>query len=193
MVLVDVRVMSVPKGNLDMRSVENLLAAVVVATLPMVLAGCSSNSTSSSPTTAASATTTTISPAGTTTSSKSGLVPALDAPNPKVTVAPSRNLKNGENVTVSVTGFGSGGKFFISECASASDANSAGCGRQLAAQIFGVTNSDGSGSFPFTVNTEAGLKPYNNARAQCTDQCMIVATVGIGFGFAYAPIEFANG
>ncbi len=94
---------------------------------------------------------------------------------------------------MSVTGFGSGGKFFISECASASDANSAGCGRQLAAQPFGITNSSGSGSYTFTVSTEAGVKPYNKARAQCTNQCVIVATVGINVGFAYVPIEFANG
>jgi len=94
---------------------------------------------------------------------------------------------------VSVTGFDSGGKFFISECASASDANSAGCGRQLAAQPFGVANNIGSGSYTFTVSTSAGIKPYNKARSLCADQCVIVATVGIGYGFAYAPIEFTNG
>lgn len=184
-----------------MSSVRKLLGFIVSAILPMTLAGCSSGSASSSPTTTTvspaetttSVTTTTISPAETTTTSKSGLTPAAYAPDPKVLVTPSRNLKNGEKVTVSVTGFGSGGKFFISECASASDANSAGCGRQLAAQTFGLTNSDRNGSFPFTVSTEAGVKPYNKARARCTNKCVIVATVGINLGFAYTPIEFANG
>ena len=115
------------------------------------------------------------------------------APDPKVTVTPSHDLRNGQQVTVSVTGFGSGGKFFISECASVSDANSTGCGHQLAAQPFGVTDDNGSGSYTFTVSTEAGVKPYNKARAQCTNQCVILATVGIGYGFAYAPIEFKVG
>ncbi len=176
-----------------MRSFRKPLA-VVVATLPLVLASCLSNPASSSPTTAASVTTTTLGPAETTTTSKSGLVPALYAPNPKVTVTPSDDLTNGQKVVVSVTGFDSGGTFSISECASASDANSAGCGRQLAAQPFGViNNTKGVGSYPFTVSASAATKPYNKARVQCTNQCVIVATVGIGYGFAYAPIEFAVG
>ena len=169
------------------------MTTVAIAVLPVVLTGCSSNSASSSPTTTTPVTTTTLNPAETITTSKSGLVPALYAPDPKVTVTPSRNLKNDQKVTVSVRGFDSGGTFFISECASASDANSAGCGRQLAAQPFGVTNNIGNGSYTFTVSTSAGIKPYNKATVQCTDQCVIVATVGIGFGFAYAPIEFGNG
>ena len=170
-----------------------MLAIVAVATLPLALVSCSSNSASASSATTVSVTTTTLNPAETTTTSKSGLVPALYAPDPKVTVSPSRDLKNGQKVTVSVTGFDSGGEFFISECASASDANSAGCGRQLARQPFGVTDSSGTGTYTFAVRTAAGVKPYNKARTQCTNQCVIVATVGIGYGFAYAPIEFANG
>ena len=174
------------KGNLHLSSLRKLLGVFRVAILPLVLASCSSNSASSSPTT------TTVRPSETTTTSKPGLTPAMYAPDPKVTVTPSRNLKNGQKVTVSVTGFESGGKFFLSECASASDSNSAGCGHQLAAQPFGITNSSGRGSFPFTVTTEAGTKPYSKARAQCINQCVIVATVGINLEFAYAPIEFAN-
>ena len=109
------------------------------------------------------------------------------APDPKVTVAPSRDLKNGQKVTVSVTGFDSGGKFFISECASASDANSAGCGPGLPA--FGVINNNqGVGSYPFTVSATAAAKPEGKATVQCTDQCVIVATVGIGYGFAISIV-----
>ena len=120
-------------------------------------------------------------------------MPALYAPDPKVTVTPSRDLRNGQKVTVSVTGFDSGGKFFISECASASDANSAGCGPELPAQPFGViNNTQGVGSYSFGVSTTAAAKPNGTATVQCTNQCVIVATVGIGFGFAYAPIEFGN-
>ena len=175
-----------------MRSFRKPLAIVVVM-LPLLLASCSSISVSSSSTTTASVTTTTLNPALTTTTSKSGLIPALHAPDPKVTVAPSRDLRNGQKVTVSVTGFDSGGMFFLSECASAFDANSAGCGHQLAAQPFGVTDNNGSGSYDFTVSTSAGVKPYNKARAQCNNQCVMVATVGIDYGFAYAPIEFKVG
>ncbi|TAN25138.1 MAG: hypothetical protein EPN30_05260 [Actinomycetota bacterium] len=170
------------------------MTTVAIAVLPVVLASCSSNSASSSPTTTTSATTTTLNPAETTTTSKSGLVPSMYAPDPKVTVTPSRDLENGQKVTVSVTGFDSGGKFFISECASASDANSAGCGPELAAQPFGViNNTKGIGSYPFSVSTTAAAKPEGKATVQCTHQCVIVATVGIGYGYAYAPIEFANG
>ncbi len=175
------------------RSFRKSMTTMAVLTLPMVLAGCSSSSASSSPTTSTSVTTTTLGPAETTTTSKSGLVPALYAPSPKVTVTPSRDLKNGQKVVVSVTGFDSGGTFSISECASASDANSTGCGGQLAAQPFGLTDNNGSGSYTFTVSATAAIKPYNKARVQCTNQCVIVATVGIGYGFAYAPIEFSNG
>ena len=175
-----------------MRSFRKPLAIVVVM-LPLLLASCSSISVSSSSTTTASVTTTTLNPDLTTTTSKSGLVPALHAPDPKLTVAPSRDLRNGQKVTVSVTGFDSGGKFFLSECASASDANSSGCGRQLARQPFGITDSSGSGTYTFTVSTAAGVKPYNKARAQCLDQCVIVAAEGIGYGFAYVPIEFKVG
>ena len=176
-----------------MRSFRKPITVVVVM-LPLLLVSCSSNSASSSPTTTGSVTTTTLSPAETTTTSKSGLVPALYAPDPKVTVTPSRDLKNGQKVTVSVAGFDSGGKFFISECASASDVNSAGCGPGLPAQPFGVINNNqGVGSYRFTVSATAAAKPEGKATVPCTDQCVIVATVGIGYGFAYAPIQFANG
>ena len=168
-------------------------STLIVAVLPVVLTGCSSNPASSAPTTTTPVTTTTLNPAETTTTSKSGLVPALYAPDPRVTVTPSRNLRNGQKVTVSVTGFDSGGKFFISECASVSDASSGGCGPELAAQPFGViNNTEGVGSYPFTVSITAAEKPEGKAPVQCTDQCVVVATVGIGYGFAYAPIEFAG-
>ena len=150
---------------------------LIVVVLPLVLSSCGSTTAS----------------APTTTTSKSGLPPALQVHNPKVMVTPSRNLRNGEKVTVSVRGFGPEGKFFLSECAKPSEANGAGCGHQLAAQPFGITDSNGSGSFTFRVSRTAGVKPYNKARAQCTDQCVIVAGEGIGYGFAYEPIEFATG
>lgn len=79
----------------------------------------------------------------------STLVPALQTHNPNVVVDPANNLTSGEMVEVSVTGFGAEGKFFLSECASAADANDERCGQQLAAQPFGVTDNSGAGSLGF--------------------------------------------
>lgn len=126
-----------------------------------------------------SSTTTTVAPAAT--------------QNPKVQVTPSTNLKDGEMVEVEVTGFEIGGKFFVSECATAADANSDGCGTQLAAQPFGLTNNSRAGSQGFTVTSMAPTSPYNTSSTHpCTDQCVIVATVGTGYGYAYAPISFSG-
>lgn len=120
------------------------------------------------------------------------LVPALQTHDPKVFVTPSVNLRQGQLIRVSVTGFGVGGKFFLSECASSTDANSVGCGHQLAAQPFGVTNSSGAGTFIFTVTNSASTAPYSNGDIRgCVNQCVLVATVGSGGGFAYATLHFA--
>jgi len=118
-------------------------------------------------------------------------VPALQTHTPRVVVTPSTDLTNGQTVKVSVTGFGAGGKFYLSECASAADANPKGCGPPLG--LFGVTNTTGTGSHAFTVSSTAPTRPYTTpSTLPCTDQCVIVATVGIGYGYAYAPITFAG-
>ncbi len=90
-----------------------------------------------------------------TTSPPAGLVPALVTHNPEVVVTPSSGLKNGEAVQVSVTGFGQGGEFRVSECASAADANSYGCGPQLSAQTLGVTDNAGRGTVTYKVSRSA--------------------------------------
>lgn len=126
--------------------------------------------------------------------SESSAVPALQTHNPKVVVSPSANLVDGEKVQVTVTGFGAEGKLFLSECASAGDANSAGCGEQLAAQPFIITDDLGRGTEIFSVSAVAGTKPYNTTSTQtCTDQCVLLVTAGIGYGYAYAPLSFAGG
>lgn len=63
-----------------------------------------------------------------------------------------------------MTGFESGGKFCISECASSSGANSAGCGPGLPVQPFGITHSDGSGSYTSAVGKTAAAKPNQTAK-----------------------------
>lgn len=112
---------------------------------------------------------------------------------PTIHVTPSTSLRDGEQVLVQVRGADSGGKFFVSECASAADANVNGCGDQLAAQPFGVTDSSGAGSITFRVRARAATKPYNTAAFQtCTDQCVLMATGGFGGKFVYAPLKFSG-
>lgn len=94
-----------------------------------------------------------------------------------------------------MSGFGKGEKFFVSECAASVDANAAGCGLQLAAQPFGLTNSSGQGSLTFRVSSTAATKPYNTitTRTCSTTGCVLVATAGIGSGYGAVPLSFANG
>jgi len=126
----------------------------------------------------------------------SELIPALQTHNPMVTVSPSTNLINGERVEVRVTGFGIGGKVWLSECADAADVNDLGCGHQLPQQTLLVTDDTGSGSATFQVMSSAASKPYDDAEkdlAPCVDKCVLVATLGGGYGFAHALVHFAGG
>lgn len=117
--------------------------------------------------------------------------PAVTAVDPVVTVAPSTGLRAGQTVEVRVTGFGVGGKVFLSECATAASASDLGCGAQLAAQPFLVTDDGRSGSGTFTVAARATTGPgYGDALVPCADRCVLVATLGVGFPFAVAPIAF---
>jgi hypothetical protein len=110
---------------------------------------------------------------------------------PRITVQPSTGLRNDERVTVSVSGFGIGAKFWVSECASTSDVTAQGCGLQLAAQPFGLTGMQGSGSYEFTVSTRAATNPYQPASVvSCLNHCVLMAT-GTGTSFASAPLKFA--
>ncbi|GEM_PF-6114425 len=102
---------------------------------------------------------------------------------PTIHVTPSINLRGGDP----------GGKFFVSECATAADANVNGCGDQLAAQPFGVIDESGAGSITFHVQATAATKPYNTTASQpCTDQCVLMATGGFGGIFVYAPLKFST-
>jgi hypothetical protein len=121
------------------------------------------------------------------------VVSALQTHNPKVTVSPASNLVDGEKVKVTVTGFGQGGEFLLSECASVADVSSGGCGDQLAQQPLGVTNNSGRGTTTFDVTSSANVKPYNHTTQPCTDKCVLVATVGGHYGCAYTPLRFAAG
>jgi len=111
-----------------------------------------------------------------------------------VHVTPSINLHGGEQVLVQLRGAASGERFRVSECASAADANIAGCGDQLASQPFIDTDPSGAGSMTVHVQARAATKPYNTTTFQlCTDQCVIMATGTFGetSRFVYAPLKFS--
>jgi len=113
---------------------------------------------------------------------------------PAISVTPASDLHDGEAVQVQVSGFDIGGKFWVSECATVAEANYAGCGEQLASQPFGLTDVSGHGTLVFQVYVNAGTTPYNPSSTQaCTDQCVIIATEGIGSAFAYTRVSFASG
>jgi hypothetical protein len=109
-----------------------------------------------------------------------------------VRVTPSTGLRTGEKVTVSVRGFTPRSKFWISECANASEVRgSPGCGIQLATQPFGIANSVGSGAEIFVVHSRASTKPYATGNTvRCTSQCVLMVTSGTRI-YAYTPIKFA--
>ena len=120
------------------------------------------------------------------------LVPALSVDHPTIVVLPSHGLTDGLIVVVRVTGFGVGGKVFLSECASAADATDLGCGAQLAGQPFLGTDATRAGEGTFTVQSHAASGPLAAPTIACTDQCVIVATLGNGFAYALAPITFSS-
>ncbi len=168
-----------------MRAAVRLLSLAVVS---MLLAACSPSVASKTP--ADSGVGTSSSPL---VSVRASLVPALTVDRPTVTVSPATGLLDGETVEVRVTGFGVGGKIWISECASAADATDLGCGAQLAAQPFLVTDNARAGRIAFIVRASAPAQPLAATPiAVCHDECVIVATVGDGYADAVAPISFTG-
>ena len=112
---------------------------------------------------------------------------------PVVHVTPASNLHSGETVIVTVRGFDIGGKFFMSECATAADANEGGCGAELAAEPFGVTDVTGSGRITFVLSSRAGVRPYDPSdTVACRQSCVLVATGGLNSSFAMAPLRFVR-
>jgi hypothetical protein len=131
------------------------------------------------------------SPSGTPTAVPSDQsVPALTVDHPTLTVPPASHLTDGQMVEVRVTGFGVGGKVWLSECASAADATSLGCGRDLAGQLFLVTDDFRAGSSTFTVSANAPIKYPSATVEACANRCVIVATLGDGYPYVVAPISF---
>ncbi len=108
-------------------------------------------------------------------------------------VSPNDGLQEGQTVTVHVQGFPAEGKVRLSECASAGRVNTLGCGEQLAAQPFLLTDASGAADGTFHVKaTAASGPPGTTAAAEpCAMACVLVATSGAGGVIASAPIAFA--
>ena len=110
---------------------------------------------------------------------------------PRVAVAPGTDLVDGGWVNATVTGFGVAQRVYLSECDSAEEANALGCGPQLAAQPFVVTDGHGSGSTNLVVRAHAAAGPLApTTGSPCVQLCVIVATEGADGAWAVAPIGF---
>jgi hypothetical protein len=120
-------------------------------------------------------------------------VSALQTHNPTVVVSPGTGLFDDQEVLVTVTGFGIGGKVWLSQCAVGSNANGEGCGQGLPEQTLLVTDDNGGGSVAFQVQSSAAAQPNNLTTLDaCVNNCVLVATVGSGYGFADASLRFVS-
>jgi hypothetical protein len=119
--------------------------------------------------------------------------PALRVANDvAVNVTPSSGLQDGERVTVSLRGFGSGAKVWLSECAFGAIVSPLGCGDQLAAEQFITTGPTGSARTTFVVSDGARAQIGSSPSLSCTTNCVIVATLGGEYGYATSDLEFAH-
>jgi len=155
----------------------------VVTAVATILIGCSSTP---SPTPTAPSTPSPWPSILATTSPSRPDVPT--AVNPKVTVTPAKILIDGETVRVDVSGFW--GKVWLSECATLADASSGGCGAQLAAQPFLITDDTWTGHASFVVRAAASGTQLGAQLRACVGRCVLVATLGYGAPFATAPLVF---
>ena len=108
--------------------------------------------------------------------------------NRTVRVVPDSSVAGGQSVAVTVTGFGLGDRVWLSECASAADANALGCGQQLLSHSFIVRGDGRAGPGSIAVIDPAPFAPGPDAtRLRPCSGCVVMATIGDD-GFAYAPV-----
>ena len=170
------------------------MAVAVGLTLVMTAAcgGAAKSTVSSHPSTTTSAPSKTSASTSVATSATEP-VPALQTHNPTVLVSPGTGLFDGQEVLVTVTGFGIGGKVWLSQCATGSNANDEGCGKQLPEQTLLVTDDSGGGSVALQVQSSAAAQPNNLTNLDpCVNNCVLVATEGSGYGFAVASLHFVS-
>ena len=119
------------------------------------------------------------------------LPPTRELLTATVRVSPSRGLVDGERVRVSISGFGTDGRYHVSECSSDTAVSEAGCGLGLTTQPTVATDGAGKGSATFTVSSSAA--PSSNTtttRTRCTNRCVIVVSGGLGHGLAFGRLAF---
>jgi hypothetical protein len=126
-------------------------------------------------------------------STSSTSVPAITVDNPAMTISPRINLQDGQTVVVTVTGFGVGGKVWLSECATAADVTGLGCRLPLSDQPLLVTDDNRTGTATFAVRANAAVGQTVPAVTKpCVDQCVIVATLGAAAGYAIGSMRFGS-
>jgi hypothetical protein len=175
--------------------VRRFVTVAVVSLALIMLAACGR----ATETTASRVTSTTISSPSTTSASKTVItsatepVPALQTHNPTVSVSPGTGLFHNQEVLVTVSGFGIGGKVWLSQCANVSSANDQGCGQELPEQTLLVTENNGTGSVALQVKSSAAAQPNDlTGLHPCVNNCVLVATEGGGYGFAFATLHFVG-
>lgn len=116
------------------------------------------------------------------------LVPALTTVHPSITVNPAGGLRDGQRVSVRVTGFGISGKVWLSECGGGAPPTDLGCGEQLPAQTLLVTGHDRAATGTFVVRDPSPTTPGGAPSRRCRPTCTLVATAGLGYGYATAAV-----
>ncbi len=168
-------------------------ATIGLSALALLLAACSSGYTAG-PATVVRTTSTTARRTG-----ANITTPADTTINPKVMATPDKKLVDGQRITVSVTGFGDGSKVWLSECASAVEANNVGCGPELPQQTLLVTDDNRRGVASFVVHDRASARGYDTTDVQpCVSACVLVAAAGAFAGYpnaknyAYTRLSFVR-
>ena len=176
----------------DVRRLATAATALLLLVLLTACSGAAKTSTPRIPSTTTPAPST-ISPPTSVATSVTQPVPALETHNPTVTVSPGAGLFDDQEVLVTVRGFGVGGKVWLSQCAAVSSANDEGCGQGTPEQTLLVTDDNGSGSVAFQVQSSAATQPNNlTDRDPCVNTCVLVATEGGGYGFAFTSLDFVG-
>lgn len=116
------------------------------------------------------------------------LAPALTTVHPTVTVTPAGGLRDGQRVRVRVTGFGVGGKVWLSECGGGAVPTDLGCGEAPPAQTLLVTGDDRTATGTFVVRGAGPTTPGAGPASPCRPTCTLVATAGIGYGYASSAV-----
>ncbi len=122
----------------------------------------------------------------------------VSAPSPAVRLSAPGPFTDGQHVTITVTGFPVSAKVYLSECATPRDVRPTGCGSQLAAEPFALTDNTGTGTTTITLraSTKDGAEPAPTTPRQICSSCVLLATAGIYadrpvvVSYAITPLRF---